>query len=127
MRDYGGNLLAGCETRADWRFVTKEEDRFGYLFGYGSPIRGIAASNINDDKIRQDQWGGTCITAAGHFSFFVTKVGANTTGLGWWSWVHAGSGGKSTRIIAVYQPCGQRGCRTRGEMVWNQHSWYFKA
>ncbi len=54
MRDYGGNLLAGCETRTDWRFVTKEEDWFGFgnLFGDGSLTRGIAASNINDDKIR---------------------------------------------------------------------------
>ena len=55
MRDYGGNLLAGCETRTDWRFVTKEEDRFGNLFGDGSPTRGINASNINDDKIRCNQ------------------------------------------------------------------------
>ena len=85
MRDHGGNLLAGCETRTDWRFITKEEDWFGNLFGDGSPTRGIAASNINDDKIRRDQWGGTCITAAGCFSSFVTEVGANTTGLGRWS------------------------------------------
>ena len=127
MRDYGNNLLDGCETKTDWRFITKEEDWFGYLFGDGSPTRGIAASNINDDKIRRDQWGGTCITAAGRFSSFVTEVGANTTGLGWWSWVHAGGGGRSTRIIVAYQPCGQRGRRTRGETVWDQHSWYFKA
>ena len=80
--DYGGNLLVGCETRTDWRFITKEEDQFGNLFGDGSPTRGIAASNINDDKIRRDQWGGTCIIAAGRFSSFVTKVGADTTGLG---------------------------------------------
>jgi len=39
----GGDLLAGCETRTDWRFVTKEEDRFVNLFGNGSPTRGIAA------------------------------------------------------------------------------------
>jgi hypothetical protein len=127
MRDFGGDLLAGCETRTDWRFVTKEEDRFVNLFGDGSPTRGIAASNTNDDKIRRDQWGGTCIAAAGCFSSFVTEVGANTTGLGWWSWVHAGGGGKSTRIIAVYQPCGQRGRKTRGESVWDQHSQYFEA
>ena len=85
MRDHGGNLLAGCETRTDWRFITKEEDWFGNLFGDGSTTRGIAASNINDDKIRRDQWGGTCITAAGCFSSFVTEVGANTTELGRWS------------------------------------------
>ena len=50
MRDYGGDLLAGCETRTDWRFVTKEEDGFGNLFSNGSPTRGIPASNINDKK-----------------------------------------------------------------------------
>ena len=121
MQDYGGNLLAGCETRTDWRFVANEEDWFDNLFGDGSPTRGIATSNINDDKICQDQWGGTCITAAGCFSSFVTKVkvGANTTGLGRWSWMHVGGGGKTTRIIAAYQPCGQRGRITRGETVWD--------
>ncbi len=41
--------------------------------------------------------------------------------------MHAGGGGISTQIIAVYQPCGQRGRRTRGEVVWDQHSWYFEA
>jgi hypothetical protein len=119
MQDYGGDLLAGCETRTDWRFVTNEEDWFDNLFGDGSPTRGIITSNINDDKIRRDQWGGTCITAAGCFSSFVTKVGANTTGLGQWSWVHVGGGGKSTRIIAAYLPCSQRGRITRGERVWD--------
>jgi hypothetical protein len=41
--------------------------------------------------------------------------------------VHSGSGEKSTRIIAVYQPCSQRDRRTRGETVWGQHSWYLGA
>ena len=127
MRDHGSDLLAGCETRTDWQFITKEEDWFGNLFGDGSPTRGIAASNINDDKIRCDQWKGTCITAAGRFSSFVTEVGANITGLGRWSWVHDGGGGRSTQIIVAYQPCGQRGRQTRGETVWDQHSWYFEA
>ena len=54
LRDYGGNLLAGCETRTDWWFITKEEDRFGNIFGDESSTRGIVASNINDDKICQD-------------------------------------------------------------------------
>ena len=55
LRNYGGNLLPGCETRTEWRFITKEDDQFGNLFGDGSPTRGIAAYNINDDKIRWDQ------------------------------------------------------------------------
>ena len=82
MRDYGGNLFAGCETRTDWRFNTNEEDQFGNLFSNGSLARGIVAFNTNEDKICRDQRGGRCITTAGCFSSFVTKVGADSTDLG---------------------------------------------
>ncbi len=82
VRDYGVDLLAGCKTRTDWRYVLKEEDRFCNLFGNGQPTRGVFAANINDGKIKQDRWGGTCITTIGRFSSFVTAVGTDASGLG---------------------------------------------
>ena len=127
MSEYGADLFAGCETRTDWRFVTQEDDRFCNLFGLGNAAKGIASSNVNDRQIRRDQWGGTCIAAVGRFSSFVKEVGSDSSGLGRWSWVRVGGGGKTTRMIIAYQPCGTRGRKTMGETVWDQHTRYFEA
>ena len=51
MADYGVDVLASCETQADWQFVKKEEDRFCNLFGNGQPTHGSHAFNINDQKV----------------------------------------------------------------------------
>jgi hypothetical protein len=124
--EYSVDLLAGCETRTDWRFVTDEESKFTNLFGNGNPTRGMCASNVKDGKVKRDQWGGTCITAVGHFSSSVKISGINTTGLGRWSWLHVGGGGKTTRIVSVYQPC-QPSKMSRGDTVWEQHRRYFES
>ncbi len=65
IKDYGVDLLAGCETRADWQFVTNEEDRFCNLFGNGQPALGLLALNNNDAKIKWDQWEGMYLVATG--------------------------------------------------------------
>jgi hypothetical protein len=127
MSDYSVDLLAGCKMRTDWRFVSSKEDRFCNLFGNGQPTRGVCASNTNYGKIKCDQWGGTCITAAGHFSSFVTEVGFDSSGLGRWIWLYVGGGGKTTRMIVAYQPCAPGRRTTRGKTVWDQHHWYFEA
>jgi hypothetical protein len=85
MRNFGVDVLSGCKTRTDWRFVSDEDCKFENLFGEGQPARGICAHNRNDAKIKRDQWGGTCITTVGRFSSFVNKTGADATGLGRWS------------------------------------------
>jgi hypothetical protein len=51
-RIYGINLLAGCETRTDWQFITNKEDKFSNLIGNGQPTRGTFASNT---RIWEDQ------------------------------------------------------------------------
>jgi hypothetical protein len=127
MSDYSMDLLTGCKTRTDWRFVLSKEDRFCNLFGNEQPMRGVCASNTNDGKIKQHQWGGTCITAAGRFSFFVTEVRFDASGLGRWTWLYVGGSGKTTRMIMAYQPCAPGRHTTRGKMVWDQHRWYFEA
>jgi hypothetical protein len=127
LSGYGVNVLAGCETRTGWRFVTIEEDRFCNLFSNGQPTQGSHSFNTNDQKIKRVQWGGTCITTAGRFSSFLKEVGTDSFELGRWSWVYAGGGSKSTRIIVVYQPWGTRKRKTMGEMMWDQHLQYFEA
>ncbi len=127
MADYGVDVLDGCETRTDWRFIKKEEDRFCNLFGNGQPTCGSHALNMNNHQIKRDQWGGTCITASGRFPSFVTLTGADTTGLGRWSWIYIGGGGKLTRVIVAYQPCSPKNRRTMGETVWDQHLCYFES
>jgi hypothetical protein len=121
MSDYGVDVLAGCKTKTDWHFVINEEDRFCKLFSNGQPAQGSHASNINDNKIKQDQWGGTCITAARQFSFFLTEVGTDLSGLGHWPWIYIGEGSNLTRINVAYQPCNKKKRKTMGKMMWNQH------
>jgi hypothetical protein len=127
MSDYGVDFLAGCETRMDWRFITEEDNKYCNLFGNGLLTRGVCASNINDRKVKPDQWGGTCILAIGQISAFVTEVGVNPTGLGHWLWMYVGGGGKQIRVITAYQPCNPKRRTTRGETVWDQHTRYFEA
>ncbi len=127
MADYGIDVLAGCETWTDWQFIKKEDDRFCNLFDNGQPTPGSHTLNINDYNIKRDQWGGTGVTASGRFASFVTLQGAETTGLGRWSWIYVGGGGKLTRVIVAYQPCSPKNRRTMGETVWDQHLCYFKS
>jgi hypothetical protein len=126
MNTHGVDLITGCETRMDWRFVTDEESKFPNLFGNGQPSRGSCAFNIQDGKIKRNQWGGTCISTIGQFSSFVTGVGSDPTGLGWWAWLRVAGGGEQTCIVTAYQPCGlQKG--TTGQTAWDQHTRYFEA
>ena len=127
IKDYGVDIMAGYETRTDWRFVTMEANKFENLFGNGLPTKGVCASNTNDGKIKRDQWGGTCIMAVGRLSSFVTEVGVDASGLGRWAWVYVGGCGKHTRIITAYKPCNSGRRETRGGTVWNQHARYFEA
>jgi hypothetical protein len=126
MTDFGVDILAGCETRTDWRFVETEEDRYCNLFGNGYPAKGVCGHNINDDKMKRDQWGGTCISAFGRLASFVTSTGVDSTGLGRWSWICVGGGGKTTLVITAYQPV-RPNKNTSGGTVWDQHVRYFEA
>jgi len=126
MSDYEVDILAGCKTQTDWQFVDSEEDKNSNLVGNGRPTRGACGYNINDGKIKQDQWGGTCISAFGWLSSFVTDTSIDSTGLGRWSWLYVGGGGKTTWILIAYQPVRPNNI-TCGGTVWDQHVHYFEA
>jgi hypothetical protein len=102
MADYGIDVLASCETQTDWQFVKKEEDSFCNLFGNGQPTRGSHASNINDHKIKRDQWGGTCVNASRRFASFVTLTGVDTTV---WLLYHTNRGGYDGSRPVVVDLC----------------------
>jgi hypothetical protein len=125
MADYGVNILAGCNTRTDCQFVESEEDKYCNLFGNGHPTRGVCGYNINNKKMKQDQWCGTCISAFGQLASFVTATGVDSMGLRWWSWLRVGGGGKTTRVIMAYPVRPNK--YTRGGTGWDQHVWYFEA
>jgi hypothetical protein len=61
----------------------------------------------------------------GQLSFFMTKTGLDATGLGRWSWVWIGGGGKTTRVITAYQINPR--WLTKGETFWDKHTRYFEA
>jgi hypothetical protein len=65
--------------------------------------------------------------AAGRLSSFVTEDGFDASGLGRWTQLCVGGGGKTTRMIVAYQPCAPGRHTTRGKMVWDQHHQYFEA
>jgi hypothetical protein len=81
LRKYDVDCVAGCETRADWRFMTDEDRRFHNLFLPEKQSRGVAAHNTTE-KTSRDQWGGTAITALGRLSTHVVNTGADVSGLG---------------------------------------------
>ena len=126
IADYGVDILAGCETRTDWRFVESEEDRYCNLFGNGLPTKGVFGQNTNEEKMKRDQCGGTCISSFGRLSSFVMATGVDPTLLGRWSWIRVGGGGKTTRVIVAYQPVRPNKI-TSGGTVWDQHVRYFEA
>jgi hypothetical protein len=126
ITDYSVDVIAGCETRTDWRYIDKEESCFANLFGNGHPTRGSYAHNTYDPKMKRDQWGGTCLTAIGRFASYVTDIGTDTTGLGRWAWIYVDGGGKSTRILTAYQPS-KPGNLTMGQTVCDQHTRYFES
>jgi hypothetical protein len=111
--DYGVDLITGCETWTDWRFVTNEESKFPNLFGNGLPSWGSCAFNLQDGKIKRDQWGGTCISAIGRFSSFVTGVGNDPSGLGWWAWLRVARGGSKLTLLRPINPV----AREKGQWV----------
>jgi hypothetical protein len=116
MSEYGVDILAGCKTRTDWHFVESEEDKYSNLFENGHPTREACGYNINNGKTKHDQWGGTCISAFGQLSSFVTAKGVDSTSLGWWSWLQVGGGGKAMQVITAYQP-GRLNKNTHGGTV----------
>jgi len=123
-RQYEVDMIAGCETQADWRFAP-EEQQFENLFGVGQNSRSVVGYN-KTESLSRDQKGGTAMMALGRLSGFVLATGSDHTNLGRWSWVLVGSEQKKTRIVVAYQPC-EPGRNAKGLTVFEQQKRYFEA
>ena len=88
MREYGADILAGCETQADWRFAS-DTQKFGNLFGQAQEKRHVAANNTTE-KVKRDQKGGTAMMTSGRLSGLVLDTGSDETDLGRWCWIKLG-------------------------------------
>ena len=120
FRDFSVDVMGGCETQADWRFVT-EEHQFGNLFGKGKKVRSVAANNTAEPKMKRDQRGGTGLCAMGRVAAFVKDTPKDPSNLGRFCSMLLAGGGKKTRIVIIYVP-GDPGRNSKGETVWDQHS-----
>jgi hypothetical protein len=125
MKDYNVDVMAGWETRVDWRFTKPIANRFDSLFAQGQQRRGVYTHNINE-YVRQDQWGGTCMVAVGRIPTMVKATGMDIMGLGWWAWVYMGGGVKTMHVLVAYRPC-QPHRNTGSDTVLEQHRHYFEA
>jgi hypothetical protein len=122
---FNTSILAGCETQADWRQAT-EEQQFRNIIGLGMETWSIVAHNIYE-RMQQNQHGGCAMMAMGRFSGEVVELGVNPSGLGHWCWLKVGSGNKKTRIDMAYQPSGLKSTNSSGTTVRGQHKRYFEA
>jgi len=93
-RQFNTDILAGCETQADWRQAT-DEQQFRNIIGVGMETRSIVAYNINE-RMQRNQHGSCAMMAMGRFSAEVVESGVDLYGLGRWCWLKVGSGDKKT-------------------------------
>ena len=93
-RKYNTDILAGCETQADWRQASNEQ-QFRNIIGVGMDTRSVVAHNINE-RMKRNQHGGCAMMAMGRFSAEVVETGVDHYGLGRWCWMRVGSGDKKT-------------------------------
>jgi hypothetical protein len=122
---FNTNILAGCETQADW-CQASEEQQFRNVIGMGMETRSIVAHNVNE-QMHRNQYGRCAMMAMGCFSAEVIKTGVDPYGLGHWCWLRVGSGDKKTRIVMAYQPSGSKLTYSTGTTIHEQHERYFKA
>jgi hypothetical protein len=101
-RKFDTDILAGCETQADWRQAT-DEQQFHNIIGVGMDTWSVVAHNINE-RMKRNQHGGCAMMAMGQLSAEVIETGVDHHGLSRWYWMRVGSGDKITRIVMVYQP-----------------------
>ncbi len=75
------------------------------MFQQEVACKAIAAHNMHHGVSRAQE-GGTGIVAFGDTTGYISKVGKDPYGLGWWCWtLYGGSEGHRTRVIVVYNAC----------------------
>ena len=84
----------------------------------------ISSSNNKHESLQKLQYGGTTVISFDEVAHRVKSTGADSTGLGRWTWMlFEGKNNHHTRIISAYIPC--KSSRDRHQTVYNQHKRYF--
>jgi hypothetical protein len=96
------DILAGCNTQADWRQASKEQ-QFRTFIGVGMETRSIVTHNVNE-QMQRNQYGRCAMMAMGCFSAEVIKTGVDSFGLGRWCWLRVGSGDKNQNSYGLPTP-----------------------
>ena len=105
------DVITGCETQTDWRFVPPKR-QLEQLLTPGLARTTIAANNTMGQKINRDQVGGTAAAVLGQLNDVLTEVGKDTSGLGRWAWIRLGQKEHiHTYIMAAYCPCCSKGAQ----------------
>ena len=73
------DVVLGCETECDWRFVDKDKQFLDILCPEMAKT-GVATHTVNE-HINREQMGGMAVAAVGHLSDVVTEAGQDHTGL----------------------------------------------
>ena len=92
-KKFNTDILAGCETQADWHQAT-DEQQFQNIIGIGMDTWSVVAHNINERMKRNNQHGGCAMMTMGRLSAEVIEMGVDHYGLGRWCWIRVGSGDK---------------------------------
>ena len=68
-------------------------------------MRAKLSFNSHDKSGSAKQWGGTGVISHGKLSHYTMAAGADTSGLGRWTWVrYWGKNNVSLRVVSIYQP-----------------------
>jgi hypothetical protein len=89
---FNTDILAGCETQANWHQASKEQ-QIRNVISMGTETRSLVAHNVNE-RMQQNQYGGCAMMVMGRVSAEVIKTGVDPYRLGCWCWLRVGSGDK---------------------------------
>ncbi len=81
------------------------KNNFKQMFQCKVACRAVAANNIHQN-VGRVQEGRTGMVSVGESTGFITKMGRDPYGLGWWCWtLYGGSEGHNTRVVVAYNAC----------------------
>jgi hypothetical protein len=83
----------------------ENKNNFKQMFQWEVACQAVASHNVHHGVSRVQE-GGTGMVAFGDTTGYISKVGKDTYGLGWWSWMlYSGNDGHCTKVIVAYNAC----------------------
>jgi hypothetical protein len=104
----------------------QDHQQFDVFFAQGQEWYNVVGHNVIEEEINHNQISGTAMVAIGHLCLQVQETGADPSGLGRYSCVTVGGGGKTTVICTVHVP-GDPGNDFKNCGVWDQQARTFES